>query len=117
MVDTDVSRRARRQGGKPTVKFCHPRVEGRELVMEARKGSGTVGGEEQRADDQIRVLPERAASEHRNRRPFAPSYGRLTDVLCGALRSPRLPPPRCRLRLAERRRWRGPTPRDARSSG
>src|SRR5258708_28162516 len=95
MVDTGVSRRARRQGGKPTVKFCHPRVEGRELVMEARKGSGTVGGEEQRADDQIRVLPGRAASEPRNRRPFPPSYRPLAAVLCEALRSPRLPPRQC----------------------
>ena len=59
----------------------------------------------------------RAASGHHNRRPFAPSYGRLTDVACGDPRSPRLPSRRRRLRLAERRRWRGPTPRDARSSG
>lgn len=59
----------------------------------------------------------RAASGHHDRRPFAPSYGRLTDVACGDPRSPRLPSRRRRLRLAERRRWRGPTPRDARSSG
>jgi hypothetical protein len=59
----------------------------------------------------------RAASGHHNRRPFASSYGRLTGVACGDPRSPRLPSRRRRLRLAERRRWRGPTPRDARSSG
>jgi hypothetical protein len=59
----------------------------------------------------------RAASGHHDRRPFAPSYGRLTDVACGDPRSPRLPSRRGRLRLAERRRRRGPTPRDARSSG
>lgn len=59
----------------------------------------------------------RAASGHHDRRPFAPSYGRLTDVACGDPRSPGLPSRRGRLRLAERRRWRGPTPRDARSSG
>lgn len=59
----------------------------------------------------------RAASGHHDRRPFAPSYGRLTGVVCGDPRSPRLPSRRGRLRLAERRRWRGPTPRDARSSG
>ena len=59
----------------------------------------------------------RAASGPHSRRPFAPSYGRLTDVACGNPRSPRLPSRPRRLRLAERRRWRGPTPRDARSSG
>jgi hypothetical protein len=59
----------------------------------------------------------RAERGHRNRRPFALSYGRLTDVASEDPRSPRLPSRRRRLRLAERRRWRGPTPRDARSSG
>jgi hypothetical protein len=59
----------------------------------------------------------RAASGHHDRRPFASSYGRLTDVAFGNPRSPRLPSRRRRLRLAERRRWRGPMPRDARSSG
>ena len=59
----------------------------------------------------------RAASGHHDRRPFASSYGRLTDVACGDPRSPRLPSRRRRLRLAERQRRRGPTPRGARSSG
>ena len=57
-----------------------------------------------------------AESGHRNRRPSALIR---QAHRCGQRdpRSPRLPSRRRRLRLAERRRWRGPTPRDARSSG
>ena len=53
-----VSRLARPQLQKPTGELRYPVVEIRELIIQAKEVCGPLGGEDQRADDEIRVLPQ-----------------------------------------------------------